>query len=159
MAIPHSSMNSDNPFESNAFNQPDYSQYFGTRQNPVDYNENMQAQAPQQVNNDPYANVSATEWFNADGSGSDIENRLRMKKLFNMAVILIIGMVFMGAVIGTGLYKQSITGLIITGLPALMIIVMLIAFAVSKPARYDFAGAVSLNTKAMLEATGFRHCL
>lgn len=50
MAIPHSSMNSDNPFESNAFNQnpfnqPDYSQYFGTRQNPVDHNENMQAQA------------------------------------------------------------------------------------------------------------------
>lgn len=38
-----------------------------------------------------------------------------------------------------------------------MIIVILIAFAVSKPARYDFAGAVSFNTKAMLEATGFRH--
>lgn len=162
MAIPHSSMNSDNPFESNAFNQnpfnqPDYSQYFGTPQNPVDYNENMQAQAPQQVNNDTYANVSATEWFNADGSSSDIENRLKKKKLFNMTVILIIGMVFMGAVIGTGLYKQSTTGLIITGLPALMIIIILIAFAVSKPARYDFAGAVSFNTKAMLEATGFRH--
>ena len=74
-----------------------------------------------------------------------------------MTVILIIGMVFMGAVIGTGLYKQSTTGLIITGLPALMIIIILIAFAVSKPARYNFAGAVSFNTKAMLEATGFRH--
>lgn len=72
MAIPHSSMNSDNPFESNAFNQnpfnqPDYSQYFGTRQNPVDHNENMQAQAPQPVNNDPYANVSATEERDNDG--------------------------------------------------------------------------------------------
>lgn len=163
MAIPYNgSMNSDNPFESNAFNQnpfnqPDYGQYAGTRQNPFDYNANMQAQAPQQVNNDPYANVSATEWFNADGSGFDIENRLKKKKLLNMAGILAIGMVFIGAVIGTGLYKQSTTGLIITGLVALMIIAILISFAVSKPARYDFTGAVSFNTKAMLEATGFHH--
>lgn len=122
MAIPHgSSMNSDNPFESNAFNQnpfnqPDYGQYAGTRQNPVDYNANMQAHASQQVNDDPYANVSVTEWFNADGNGSDIENRLKKKKLLNMAGILTIGMVFIGAVIGTGLYQQSTTGLIITGL-------------------------------------------
>lgn len=64
-----------------------------------------------------------------------------------MAGILSIGMVFIGAVIGTGLYKQSTIGLIITGLSTLIIIAMLIAFAVSKPARYDFTGAVSFTRR------------
>lgn len=99
MAIPHNSgMNSDNPFESNSFNQnpfdqPYYSQYAGTRQNPIDYNASMQAQAPQPVNNDPYANVSATEWFNADGeaflsdSFGDMDGKMEWRIIRNDAII------------------------------------------------------------------------